>query len=85
MATTTAPKKTTAPAVEATESIQDTIADFVKSVTGRFAEYVPDDLGQLLEKPAELVGKAFDLTTDIIESQRDFVMKLMRNAVPSKS
>jgi len=84
-ASTTSAKKTVSPVVETTESIQDSIAELVKNVTSRFSEVVPDEVGQLLAKPVELIEKAFDFTTDIIESQRDFVVKLVKNAVPSKS
>jgi|GEM_PF-3933151 len=87
MATTTAPKtkKATAPVVETTEKIQDSIAELVKNVSSRFSEFVPDEVGQLLAKPAELIEKAFDFTTDMIETQRDFVLKLMKNVAPSKN
>lgn len=84
-ASTTSTKKTASPVVETTESIQDSIAELVKNVTSRFSEVVPDEVGQLLAKPVELIEKAFDFTTDIIESQRDFVVKLVKNAVPSKN
>ena len=84
-ASTTSAKKTVSPVVETTESIQDGIAELVKNVTSRFSEVVPDEVGQLLAKPVELIEKAFDFTTDIIESQRDFVVKLVKNAVPSKN
>jgi hypothetical protein len=84
-ASTTSAKKTVSPVVETTESIHDSIAELVKNVTSRFSEVVPDEVGQLLAKPVELIEKAFDFTTDIIESQRDFVVKLVKNAVPSKS
>jgi hypothetical protein len=84
-ASTTSTKKTVSPVVETTESIQDSIAELVKNVTSRFSEVVPDEVGQLLAKPVELIEKAFDFTTDIIESQRDFVLKLVKNVAPSKN
>lgn len=85
--TTTTTKKTSAaaPVLETTEKIQDSIVELVKGVTSRFSDMVPEDVGELLSKPADLIEKAFDFTTDIIETQRDFVLKLVKNATPSKN
>lgn len=82
---TTRTMPTTESVSDVTEKIQESVVDFVNSVTSRFAEVVPAEVGQLMAKTSEVVDKAFEVTTSLIESQREFVQKLLKAATPSEN